>query len=127
VERRSPGWRPGRRLSIYVAYLVWVWPVRSGDLWLDRVGYQAGSWVERGGVLVFYSSVRGLGSVKGVDRPDWGEMLVRKANTKVKARQRLHMDIKTERCSSLRITPSPIRHVRSAVVQVQASTGLGVL
>jgi len=29
VERRSPGWRPGRRQSSY-SYWVWVWPVLSG-------------------------------------------------------------------------------------------------
>lgn len=50
VERRSPGWRPGRRLSIYVAYWVWVWSVYAASIWLDGVDYQAGSVAEGRGV-----------------------------------------------------------------------------
>ena len=46
VERRSPGWRPGRRLAIYVAYWVWVWSVCSVWIWLDGVESQAGSVAE---------------------------------------------------------------------------------
>ena len=53
VERRSPGWRPGRRLSIYVAYWVWVWSVSFLCIWLDAVEYQAGSVAEGEGALVY--------------------------------------------------------------------------
>lgn len=85
VERRSPGWRPGRRLSIYVAYWVWVGSgyglCTAARIWLDGVDYQAGSVAEGRGVSavqVQYTKVKlGVGRSGGGSTRPWGGLAFR--------------------------------------------------